>query len=158
MNKEPPKFIADEMNGDLARWLRIMGFDCLYIQGENLDNKIFKLALESGRIVLTGDRELYRRILRKGGKAILTLGKNLEEKFVEIKRNLDLLEWINKLPHRCSICNSILTRISSKDAPDLPPSVRERFSYVWYCRHCKKSYWEGSHWQRIKETLKRLLK
>ncbi len=155
--EEPPSFIADEMNGRLARWLRILGFDCIYISGENADSNILKLALETGRIVLTSDKELYRKIIRRGGYAILTPGDTLENKFRYIKNEIDIKKWIGKLPHRCSICNSILVKVPSNMIPDLPPSVKERFTHVWHCNNCGKTYWEGSHWANIKKQIKRLL-
>ena len=152
--EEPPKFIADEMNGDLARWLRIMGFDCLYITGKNIDNILLEKTLSTDRILLTGDKELFRKVIKRGGKAIYTQGRSLEEKFESIIEKIDLSKWIGKLPYRCSICNEVLIKIKPEDLDDTPEYVRERYEYIWYCKNCNKIYWEGSHWKKIKEMVK----
>jgi len=154
----PPRFIADEMNGDVARWLRIMGFDCIYITGIDMDRILLKTALETQRILLTGDRELYRKVIRKGGEAIYTRGSTLEEKFRSIVEKVNLNEWIGKLPYRCSICNGELIRKKSKDLDITPKYIKERFDYVWYCPKCNKVYWEGSHWEKIKKRIENIMR
>jgi len=153
----PPRFIADEMNGDLSKWLRMMGFDCIYITGENLDNKLLDIALKEDRILLTGDRELYRKTIRRGGKAIYTPGTSLEDKFKEIRGRIDLKQWVGKLPYRCSQCNNILKKVETEKLDNIPPSVRKRFKYVWFCDKCGKAYWEGSHWVNIISKINILL-
>ena len=152
-----PAFIADEMNGDVARWLRIMGFDCIYMTGHDIDKILLKETLNSGRILLTGDRELYRRVIRKGGRAIYTYGNNLEEKFRCISSKINLGKWVGKLPYRCSICNGILERRRSDELKDIPFYIRNRFEYVWYCKKCNKIYWEGSHWKNIRKKIDLLI-
>ena len=66
-------FITDRMLGKLTTWLRIFGYDVLYIGDlkidENEDN--YLLNNHKNRILLTKDRELHRRAVKDGRKSIL---------------------------------------------------------------------------------------
>jgi len=50
------KFICDQMLGTLAKWLRIMGYDTLYGDGD--DSELIKMAVDEKRVLITRDREL----------------------------------------------------------------------------------------------------
>jgi hypothetical protein len=150
-----PRFLADEMNGDLARWLRIAGFDCLYLTGENLDNILLEIAKKEDRILLTSDRELYQRAVRQYIHTIYTLGDNTIEKLRKIFRLLDLGRYMKNPRYRCPICNTPLTKKRS-DKLELPKNIKNNFKEVYYCEKCGKKYWKGSHWIKIRETFKEL--
>ena len=62
-----PRFIVDLNVGRLAKWLRIMGYDALFVPGIE-DGELVRLAQEDGRIVLTRDRNLMRRRVVASGK------------------------------------------------------------------------------------------
>jgi len=151
------KFLADEMNGDIAKWLRIMGFDCIYMIGKNLDDTLLEICLKDNRILLTSDKELCKRALSLGIDCILTLENNREEKLRKIIKTLNLKDKIGE-EYRCSICNTKLVKISADKVPtNIPEYVRKKFKYVWYCSNCHKAYWEGSHWTNIINFLKKIL-
>ncbi len=150
-----PKFLADEMNGDIARWLRIIGFDCLYFTGEDLDNKLLEIARKEDRILLTSDRELFQRAVRRYIKAVYTSGGDTEDKLRKIFEILNLSGYVNNLRYRCPICNTVLVENSSENL-DLPKHVKERHKIVYVCVKCGKKYWKGSHWIKIRDTFKRL--
>src|SRR5919202_2153926 len=63
-------FLADAMLGSVARKLRIFGFDTLYIAHTH-DDEIMKIGIEQGRVILTADRELFKRIVKAGAKGVL---------------------------------------------------------------------------------------
>jgi uncharacterized protein with PIN domain len=54
---EPPRFLADAMLGALARWLRILGFDCAY-EADIADETLVRRAVAERRAILTRDRAL----------------------------------------------------------------------------------------------------
>jgi hypothetical protein len=152
-----PRFLCDEMNGDVARWLRIMGFDCLYIVGHNLDNKLIELCKEEGRILITSDVELSIRASNRGVDCILTNGLDRREKLRKIITIYNLESHICHV-FRCPKCNTVLDKIDSHSVSNkIPRYVAENYSYVWLCGGCGKIYWEGSHWKNINNYLKRLL-
>ncbi|MDP3012568.1 MAG: DUF5615 family PIN-like protein, partial [Candidatus Hydromicrobium sp.] len=60
------KFIADIMVGKLARYMRMAGYDVMYINNAS-DDQIIKIARETDRIILTRDSlMLARREFKKG--------------------------------------------------------------------------------------------
>jgi len=151
----PPKFLADEMNGDIARWLRIIGFDCLYFTGDNLDNKLLEIAESENRILLTSDRELYQRAIRRYIGAVYTSGENTEIKLRKIFNILNLNTYVNSLKYRCPVCNTVLVQRESREL-DLPAHIKNNHKTVYVCEKCGKVYWKGSHWAKIRDTFRRL--
>src|SRR5215469_12680252 len=56
-----PVFIADVMVGKLARWLRVLGLDVLY-SNKYQDDEIIRISNVEGRLILTRDVRLARRV------------------------------------------------------------------------------------------------
>ncbi len=161
--KKPPRFLADHMNGELAKWLRIMGFDCLYPETSLNDKKIVELCEEEGRILLTRDKELHSLALRRGLNSILIRSNYLIDKFKEIYSIINLNEYLNLLTPRCTICNTqlILTdpkRIIGETTPPLYEDIKKKYETVYYCEKCGKIYWEGTHWNNISRTINEIKK
>ncbi|MDT7861455.1 MAG: DUF5615 family PIN-like protein [Saccharolobus sp.] len=132
------KFIVDAMLGRVARWLRIMGYDTLY-SNKFEDWKILKIAESQNRIIITRDRGLYRRSIKRGLKCILLdadsdIVHNLA--YIAYKSKIDLS--VNIDATRCAICNSLLKKVSENR---------------WICPKCKKEYWKGKHWKTIEEVI-----
>jgi uncharacterized protein with PIN domain len=42
-------------------------------------------------------------------------------------------------------------------ASTLPPNVRERYERFSVCDVCRRVFWEGSHWQRMRAMVDDLL-
>ena len=150
----PPKFIADEMNGDIARWLRIIGFDCTYLTGEKLDDRLIQIAAVENRILLTSDKELFKKAIYRGIEAHYITQGELEDKLKEIVDRYKLNSYTSKLKYRCPLCNQEL--VYTNNTSEIPPKVRDRHKIILYCRKCGKYYWRGSHWKKINKILKNL--
>ena len=59
-----PRFVVDCNLGRLARYLRLLGLDCLY-QNDFNDETVSRISQQQHRIVLTRDRRLlHRKIIR----------------------------------------------------------------------------------------------
>src|SRR5580704_8121918 len=80
-----PRFIADAMQGTLARKLRIFGFDTLYFR-EGADSDLEKIARHEGRIILTSDKALYQHSRTRGVRAILVEGRTDRARLISISR------------------------------------------------------------------------
>jgi len=161
--KNPPRFLADHMNGELAKWLRILGFDCLYPDTSLNDKEIIGLCEEGDRILLTRDRELHSYALRKGLKSILIKSNSLIEKFKEIYSIINLNEYLDMLTPRCTICNTPLkltdpNEIQGKTIPPLYDDIKKKYDTVYFCEKCGKIYWEGTHWGNISKTIEEIKK
>ena len=147
------RFIADEMLGTVARWLRILGFDTLYAKGMD-DSDILEVAEKDDRIILTRDRELHGRALRRGIESVYLESADLEKDLGAIleEHRPDPSMFMS----RCTLCNTLLKEVSKDDARGrVPEGVYERHDDFRYCPKCDKFYWEGSHHERMREFLER---
>ncbi|BCL75244.1 hypothetical protein JHS3_09800 [Jeongeupia sp. HS-3] len=148
------RFVADAHLGGLARLLRMAGFDTLY-DNHFADDEIERLAAVEQRIVLTRDRELLKRRTITHGCYVHALKP--PQQLREIVDRLDLAGSVRPFT-RCMHCNAPLHRIA-KDLvfERLPPAVREQHTRFSTCDVCRRVYWEGSHWQRMRALLETLV-
>ena len=138
-----PCFIADAMLGKLARWLRVLGYDTLYLQGD--DHVIAARTRAEGRILLTRDTELSRR---KGLSVILIKSQVLQEQLTQVMHHVT--PPLQQRPSRCMKCNGSLTILSPEQARSLvPPYVAQTQNIFHQCKICGQMYWRGTHWQNI---------
>ncbi|MDF1513450.1 MAG: Mut7-C RNAse domain-containing protein [Anaerolineae bacterium] len=144
-NEHLPRLIADAMLGKLARWLRVLGFDTLYMQGD--DHNIAAHARAEDRILLTRDTELARR---KGLRSILITSQVLSEQLAQVVHILGVTQ--PPTASRCMNCNGILKPISYEQARPLVPAYVARTQHHFQqCTNCQQVYWQGTHWGKIKE-------
>jgi len=145
------RFICDEMLGTLAKWLRILGFDTEYAKGMD-DTDILNKAENEGRILITRDRELHGRAIKRKIPAMYLSNADLKE---------DLSEVLKEHPpdpdlsmSRCTVCNAPIEEIEREDARGkVPEGVFERQERFWRCPKCGRYYWEGSHWENMRVFL-----
>lgn len=146
-----PRFLLDGMLGTLTRWLRICGYDAEYAQNVP-DAELIHRAARGGRILLTGDRLLYRKALRAGVEAHLVRGGDDAERLASVASRFDL-----KLDPGCSLCpqcGAPLAAVDKQEVSDrVPPRTFEAYDAFWICGSCGKVYWRGSHWRNIQETV-----
>lgn len=151
----PLRFIADVHLGGLAHLLRMVGFDTLY-HNALTDDEIARLAAEQGRIVLTRDRELLKRRAIRHGCYVRALKPPAQ--LDEVFERLDLAGRLRPFS-RCLTCNLPLRPVDRQAVEDrLPPGVRRRYTAFWYCAHCQRVYWKGSHWRNMCRLLEPLLR
>ena len=150
------KFLADAMLGSVARKLRIFGFDTLYVPDTD-DNHILKLGIEQDRIILTADRELYKRMTKQGARGVLVGGADDLDDMAHIFSKLGISIDRSKIGSRCTACNGTLdARAPAEVSSFVPETVLARHEGFWQCVSCKKVYWEGGHLLRIRDFAKRL--
>ncbi len=144
------RFQVDSMLGSLARKLRIFGFDTDY-QAHSTDDELLKSSKEEARVLVTSDRELYGRAIKQEIESILLSGTGDEVNMLLVFKTLDL-ECPNPSPFfsRCSLCNGSLER----DATEIiKVSNGTRLPRILFrCVKCRKTYWDGSHWRKLRKT------
>ncbi|MBE3088700.1 MAG: Mut7-C RNAse domain-containing protein [Actinobacteria bacterium] len=146
------KFIADIMVGKLARYMRMAGYDVMYINNAS-DDQIIKIARETDRIILTRDSlMLARREFKKGIIKYLYIKEDkLENQLDQIKSELKISLKPNLI--RCIECNEKLIKVKKEDIKNkVPPYVYKTQQNFLYCKNCDKYYWRGTHYQNIKNT------
>ncbi|MFH1470849.1 MAG: Mut7-C RNAse domain-containing protein [Candidatus Micrarchaeota archaeon] len=155
-----PGFLADIMLKKLARWMRMVGYDTVYPDFTE-DEKMLELAKETKRILLTQDVELASRASKRGVRALLVpRDVEVESQVAFVLGELKLsIDFPNKT--LCPQCNGELEIVGRERVggnANVPAGVLERNSSFWLCESCKKVYWEGSHWGRIKKSVEKIKK
>ena len=140
------KFVADDMLGKLAKYLRLLGYDTTYLR-HSQDKELVKIALDENRIILTRDRELSRI---KKVKSVLLKSTATKKQLEEVKKALKIVANKKNMFSRCSECNAG-TKIMKKEAIKnlIPPLVYEMYEEFSHCPKCNRVYWPGSHYGRI---------
>jgi uncharacterized protein with PIN domain len=148
------RFAADAMLGRLARWLRLLGFDCAYPR-EVSDEALVRLAAAEGRTVLTRDRRLPEQWWLPD--IYVVRAEEVGEQLAEVIRQFDLASSVRVLS-RCNECNRALEPVPRAAVSGrVPPRVLELHDAFSECRACGRVYWEGSHAARIRRLVDRLL-
>lgn len=148
------RFVADAHLGGLAHLLRMTGFDTLY-DNQLRDEEIEHISGVQGRIVLTRDRELLKRRGITHGCYVHALRSAQQVR--EVFDRLDLARGARPFT-RCLDCNTPLHEIDkSLVAPTLPAMVRERYQRFSTCDTCRRVFWEGSHWRRMRAMVDELV-
>lgn len=144
------RFVADAHLGGLAQLLRLAGFDTLY-DNHYADSHIESIASAEGRIVLTRDRELLKRRTITHGCYVRALKPKVQLR--EIFDRLDLAR--SARPFRlCLTCNVPLRRIARNEAVGrAPEGVLDRHTQFVTCDTCRRVFWEGTHWRRMRALM-----
>jgi uncharacterized protein len=142
-----PELICDHMLERLARWLRMAGYDTL-LPG-NLDDKgIFEMARTTGRVLITRDKDLSNR---KGIRSLRIKSDSLDDQFKEF---LAVFPCTEGAQTRCPVCNGGLEVVErERTSPDVPSKVLLYHEEFFRCQSCGKSFWRGTHWDRIESRL-----
>ena len=151
------KFIVDHNVGKLATWLRTIGYDTLFFNGSD-DSMMVAKAVREGRVILTRDTEIMkRRVITNGRlKAVLIAS---EEPWQQMKQVIDTLNLNCQFRPftRCLECNQPLVQRSPEEVKELvPPYVFKTQSQYMQCPACQRVYWQGTHWQAMKQRLQKL--
>jgi uncharacterized protein len=149
----PSRWLADEMLGRLARYLRFVGLDTEYARGLSDADLVARLRTD-GRFLLTRDRRLSAQV----PESLLLLSPLVEEQWKALRHAFPELPTEVRFV-RCSLCNGLL------ELAVLPPGgsaeegvptdrVREGLP-LFRCTQCGHRYWEGSHTADIRRRIAR---
>ena len=148
------------MLGKIARKLRILGFDTIYILDIE-DREVLDLVIQTKRILLTSDKELFHRARKHNCQSIF-INKNTEiENLISIFNNLAIKFIDIKLNcFRCSICNTKLNTIEDPNTikNKVHRKVFESNAIFYRCYRCNKLYWSGSHIKSISLLIEKINK
>jgi len=149
------KIIVDSMLGNLARWLRVLGYDTEYSR-KMLDKDILTTAIREGRVLITKDLGLHRRALKKNIVSVYIPPEVTEivDILAILVERLGIEVSFDKNNTRCPLCNNRLSIVPKAQIATLvSPEVLNKYDTFWYCSNCKKVYWQGNHWRTINDTI-----
>jgi uncharacterized protein with PIN domain len=150
-------FYVDGMLGNVAKKLRLLGYNSEYISSID-DLKLIKKSKDENRMILTKDNELHIRAKKHHASSLLITKDNEIEQILEIfsKTNLKLNDVSGDIA-RCTKCNSLTNPIEkSMIIEQVPSGVLKNNEKFWKCTKCKKIYWEGTHIKNLRVFFKKL--
>ncbi len=146
----PLSFIVDSNLGRLVRYLRLLGFDCLYSNHFD-DSEVAEIARDQQRIVLIRDRALLQRKIITYGYYLRSVEPKIQT--VEVLKRYGLFSSIKPFV-RCTHCNGILREVAKQSIMNrLEPLTRKYFDTFLMCDKCHRIYWEGSHCTRMERLV-----
>ncbi len=149
-----PKFIADVHLGKLAKYLRLLGFDCHY-KKKYADSEIAAIAETQKRIILTRDVSLLKSKTVSRGHWIRSQYPIKQAR--EVIRRFDLLSGIKPFS-RCMVCNGIVTVIDKESIiNELEPKTSQHYHEFYRCTSCKRIYWKGSHSIKLQSLIQSII-
>jgi uncharacterized protein with PIN domain len=143
------RFVVDAMLGNVARELRLLGYDALFARNEP-DWEVLRLARAESRLLVTRDRELAKR--GRDDKALLVLEEEARRQTVWVLREVGLDPVRDKVVplSRCLECGTLLTERGPEEVRSkVPPYVAKTQDRFSVCGDCGRIYWHGTHAKRM---------
>jgi uncharacterized protein with PIN domain len=112
------------------------------------DLDIIGLSLSQHRIIITRDRGLLKN--RKVMHGYWIRSKDPATQIREVFSRFDLKSSANPFS-RCMECNGVLKSVDKDAIADrLLPKTKSFFDKFMICQSCRRIYWEGSHFEKMK--------
>ncbi len=151
---DAPTFLVDENVASLARRLRWLGYDAA-TDPQADDAALVLRAGQEGRVLLTRDRGiLLRRPVASGlVRALWVASDDPWQQLAQVVRDAGI-DPTRHVFSRCVRCNVPLEAISPDEAAvRVPPYVAQTQTQFTRCPRCKRYFWRGTHWNRIRDRL-----
>jgi len=144
------RFVLDVHLGRLAAYLRMLGFDTLY-RNDYDDPELADISADEHRILLTCDRQLLMR--KQISHGYFVRQRQPASQLLEILRRFDLYDNLHPFS-RCMRCNGVTRPVSKqKIEARLLPKTKKYYDEFFQCETCKKIYWKGSHYLKMKKMI-----
>lgn len=145
------RFMVDHMVRKLGKYLRIIGYDAIWLDDVRT-HELIKIANKENRIFVTRNKHIYYEYPRPSMFLVVASDDPVYQlKEVMEKFNLNT----DRLFSRCIKCNVDLgcveDKINIKDR--VYPGVFLRYNRFYYCPLCSTVFWRGSH---VYNTCKKL--
>src|SRR3989338_6585203 len=147
-----PTFFVDAMLGNIARKLRLLGYDSQYFSDID-DEKLIDSARKEKRIIISKDEELIKKAQKLDIRSVHITKKEEIEQFFEIINGVNLKRiQINGNTARCPKCNSLTEPVDKEIIKEkIPQGVLKLNDKFWRCKCCNHVYWEGTHIKNLQE-------
>ena len=150
-------FLVDAMLGNIAKKLRLLGYDSEYFSDID-DSKLIEKARIENRIILSKDQNLINRARKNELSSVYITKENEIEQFLEILESTHLkFDKISGNTARCTKCNSHTSQINKTEIKNkVPLGVLENNDEFWKCDGCDQIYWEGTHIKNLQEFVNKI--
>ena len=148
------RFVADRMLGKLAGWLRVLGYDVVYLKRATAEEILDKL--QEGRTLLTRNRRA--RSWQGKGRVFIVRDNDPQIQLREVVKGLMLPELDGPIFSRCLSCNHPLDEVGRDEVrEEVPEYIYQTQEEFHRCSDCGKVYWPGSHAKRMRQQLREIL-
>ena len=148
------RFVADRMLGKLAKWLRVLGYDVVYLK-KAAEEEILQ-NLQEGRTLLTRNRRA--RSWHGKGRVFMVNNDDPKIQLCEVVKGLRLAESDSAMFSRCLSCNRPLAAVRREEVrEEVPDYIYQRQKEFHRCIDCGKVYWHGSHAARMRQQVREIL-
>jgi uncharacterized protein with PIN domain len=148
-----PRFVLDGHLGQLARLMRLVGFDTAY-RNDFTDHELARVSAGEGRVLLTRDVGLLKRSVITHGYFVRSTDSR--DQLIEILRRFDLARLVRPF-ERCMRCNGTLEEVDVSEVRDgLQPDTLRYYDEFRRCDSCGQVYWKGSHYTRLVELVEKV--
>ena len=144
------RFVLDVHLGRLAAYLRMLGFDTRY-KNDCDDPTLADISADEHRILLTCDRLLLMR--KQINHGYFVRNRQPQQQLLEILSRFGLFEDVKPFT-RCIHCNGKTQPVEKRAIEaQLLPKTKKYYNEFFQCDSCKKIYWKGSHYLKMKEMI-----
>ncbi len=147
-------FAADRTLGKLAKWLRILGFDTVF-ESDSSGNRFYEY-LDADRVLLTRIGHLRQQSVVR--RLVFIKANDLAGQLVQTIDELAITYNDIRLFSRSIKCNTAIIAIAKENVfGRVPDYIWEHHDNFSMCRQCERIFWTGSHVERSREMIERLL-
>ena len=148
------RFIADINIHDIVKTMRALGLD-VFEDPIFSPEEIVDISINEKRIVLSTSRKLLKR--KRVVHGIFIRHGDREAQVQKIVDSLSL-KGLCKPFSRCLLCNTLLEMVAKESVWErIPPKTRNHCNDFARCPSCDRLYWKGTHYQKIKAKVDRIL-
>jgi len=145
------RFIVDSHLAKLAKLLRMLGFDAACPPSLS-PSSLVRTAEQELRIILTRSKRLLeRKAVRRG---LLVISEDPRAQLKQVLHRFNL-ERCTAPFTRCIRCNVQLEPAAPPESA-LPAAVAACHGEFQHCPACRRLYWKGRHYRRMKEWISTL--
>ncbi len=150
----PPGFVLDGHLGQLALYLRLLGFDTHY-QNDADDAVLAQLAHDEQRVLVTRDQALLMRKIVTHGCCLLS--HDPRQQLLTLLHRFHLYPEIRPW-QRCLRCNGRLQPVAKEAVLSrLEPKTRLYYDEFHVCQQCDHIYWKGSHYVPLRAFIAEIM-
>ncbi len=149
----PPRFLCDEMLGQLCRYLRAAGYDTMFANSGHQDRVLLQQCHDEERYLLTQDQLVREHKAARDIALILPQG-DLDQLAALLGTHFHL-DWLARSFTRCLVDNALLQPADASAAAKVPADARRPDEALSTCPVCGRVYWQGSHYKRMHARLAR---
>lgn len=142
-----PSFVAECTLGRLAKWLRLAGFDTVYVTGRPDARRLMAQRRKADSLILTRTIRIQRQL--PSARTIFIEADAPLNQVRHVMRRLDLHYSDLRPLTICAICNQPLAAVEKSALQHRVPDYTFRRHATFHeCGMCGRIYWPGSHTRR----------